>query len=311
VSAVAQDRRRRRQGGDVRGDDVFHAAIGGAGTCGVVIGAEISAEPAYNLAKAVKVVPREWAEANLEALLAENTHLSFYYFGGLVHSAGRDRDLRLALVRMNKWNRTIDPPDAVRGVVKVFNELFDMAFSGHLIGVARALHVTDWLGRVGMRLYALAVNHRAVVYPAEEGFPRLLYFRHDEIEYGIARENLTACLEEVQLLLGERRYPSIIEIRFTPDTSQALLGPGVDRPTAYVELAPSMSRETDTVFREFEAIVLRHGGQPHLGKKMYLDRTQMDAIYGAERMERFRAARRSQDRSDKFLNEFTERVLGG
>jgi hypothetical protein len=257
------------------------------------------------------VIPREWAEANLEALLAENTHLSFYYFGGLVDSAGRDRDLRLALVRMNKWNRTIDPPDAVRGVVKVFNELFDMAFSGHLIGVARALHVSDWLGRVGMRLYAVAVNHRAVVYPAEEGFPRLLYFRHDEIEYGIARENLTACLEEVQLLLGERRYPSIIEIRFTPDTSQALLGPGVDRPTAYVELAPSMSRETDTVFREFEAIVLRHGGQPHLGKKMYLDRAQMEAIYGAERMERFRAARRSQDGSGKFLNEFTERVLGG
>lgn len=294
-----------------RGDDVFHAAIGGAGTCGVVIGAEISAEPAYNLSKVVKVLPRPWVEANLDALLEENTHLSLYYFGGLTHSVEQDRNPRLAQVRMNKWNRTIDPPNAIRGIIKIFDELFDMAFSGHLIGVARVLHATDWLARVGMRLYALGINHRAVVYPAEDGFPRLLYFRHDEIEYGIPREELLACLEDVQVLLRERHYPTIIEIRFTPNKSQALLGPGVGRRTAYVELAPSMSRDTDLVFREFEQIVLRHGGQPHLGKKLYLDRHQMESIYGMKTMERFRAARGSQDASGKFLNEFTEKVLGG
>lgn len=293
------------------GSDVFHAAIGGAGTCGVVVGAELCAQPAYNLSKTVKVVPRQWAEAHLDALLEENTHLSFYYFGGLAQTGDQDRTPGVAQVRMNKWNRTIDPPNAGRGIVKILDELFDMAFSGHLLGVARVLHATDWLARVGMRLYALAVNHRAVIYPAEEGFGRLLYFRHDEIEYGIPRENLPACLEDVHALLRERRYPTLIEIRFTPDQSQALLGPGVGRPTAYVELAPSMSRHTDAVFREFEQIVLRHGGQPHLGKKVYLDRDQMERIYGTKKMRRFRAARRSQDHSDKFLNEFTERVLGG
>lgn len=293
------------------GSDVFHAAIGGAGTCGVVIGAEISAGPAYNLSKAVKVVPQAWAEDNLDALLEENSHLSFYYFGGLTRSARQDRAPGMALVRMNKWNRTIDPPDAVGRFIKILDELFDMVFSGHLMGLARALHATDWLARVGIRLYALAVNHRAVVYPAEAGFPRLLYFRHDEIEYGIPRENLSACMEDVHVLLRERRYPTIIEIRFTPDSSQALLGPGVGRPTAYVELAPSTSRETDPVFREFEQIVLRHEGQPHLGKKLYLDREQMERIYGTQAMRRFRDARRTQDPSGKFLNEFTERILGG
>lgn len=292
------------------GDDVFHAAIGGAGTCGVVIGAELAVEPAYHLAKAVKVVPRPWAEANLDALLEENTHLSFYYFGGVGHSPRQEHDPDVAVVRMNKWNRTVDPPSGGRRLVKVLDEFFDMVFSGHLIGVARVLHATDWLARVSMRVYALAVNHRAVVYPSAEGFARLLYFRHDEIEYGIPRQNLLACLDEVHELLRERRYPTIVEIRFTPDHSQALLGPGVGRATAYVELAPSMSRTTDPVFREFEGIVLRHDGQPHLGKKLYVDRERLEQIYGADTMQRFDAARRAQDPAGKFLNAFTEEVLG-
>lgn len=292
------------------GDDVFHAAIGGAGTCGVVIGAELQVGPAYNLAKAVKVVPRRWAEANLDALLAENTHLSFYYFGGVSHSSEQDHDPNVAVVRMNKWNRTIDRPTSGRRLVKVADELFDMVFSGHLIGVARLLHATDWLARVSMRIYALAVNHRAVVYPSADGFARRLYFRHDEIEYGIPRENLLACLEDIHALLRRHRYPTIIEIRFTPDHSQALLGPGVGRSTAYVELAPSMSRPTGPVFREFERIVVGHAGQPHLGKKCELDRDQMEEIFGHNRMERFDAARRAQDPTGKFLNDFTASLVG-
>ena len=292
------------------GDDVFYAAIGGAGTCGVVVGAELRCEPTYNMSKAVKVVPRQWAEANLDRLLEENTHLSFYYFGGLTRSAEQEARAELSPVRMNKWNRTVDLPDRGRALIKITDELFDLIFSGHLIGLARVLHVTDWLARTSMALYALAVNHRAVVYPAKEGFARLLFFRHDEIEYGVPRDALLPCLEEVRTLLRDRRYPAIIEVRFTPDHSQGLLGPGVGRPTAYLELAPSMSRSTDPIFREFEAIVLRHRGQPHLGKKVYLDQRQMDDVYGSERMERFRAARRTQDPAGKFLNAFTERLLG-
>jgi hypothetical protein len=129
------------------------------------------------------------------------------------------------------------------------------------------------------------------VYPADEGFARLLYFRHDEIEYGLADEDLLPGLNEVRAMLLRRHYPTIIEVRFTPNNSQGLLGPGVERRTAYVELAPSLSRRTDPVFQEFEQIVLRHGGRPHLGKKLYIDRDNMDAIYGTKKMDAFDTAR--------------------
>lgn len=293
------------------GDPVFHAAIGGAGTCGVIIGAEILAQPAYNLSKTVRVVDRDWTEKHLESLLDENNHLSFYYFGGLAKRPEQDHMPGVALVRMNKWNRTVEIPNRGRRILKVFDELFELAFSGHLIELARAVHRTDWLAGVAMRLYSLSVNHRSVIYSAEEGFARLLFFRHDEIEYGIHRDDFRACIDDVYSMLRERRYPTIIEIRFTPNESQAMLGPGVGRPTAYIELAPSLSRDSDAIFREFERIVVKYKGQPHLGKKVYLDRQQMEGIYGAETMQAFRATRQSQDASGKFMNDFTERILGG
>jgi FAD/FMN-containing dehydrogenase len=76
----------------------------------------------------------------------------------------------------------------------------------------------------------------------------------------------------VHALLRARRYPTIIEV-------------------------------------EFEEIVIRHGGQPHLGKKVSIDRERMEGIYGSPDMERFRRACQAQDPAGKFLNEFTERVL--
>ena len=293
-----------------RGHPVFHAAIGGAGTCGVIIEAEIEAPPTYNLCKTVRVVDRDFAEENLDRLLDENDHLSFYYLAGLARREDQDHSSRLALVRMNKWNRTSEPPNVRRKTFKVRDEVLDLAISGHLIPIARALHRTDWLAGFGMRLYARSVEHRAVTYPASEGFARMLFFRHDEIEYGIPRDRFRPCINEVYRMVSERGFPTIIEVRFTPDQSLATLGPGVGRPTAYIELATSLSRDSDAVFREFERIVLKHDGRPHLGKKLYLDREQMESIYG-ERMHTFRDARRSQDASGKFMNEFTEGILGG
>ena len=293
-----------------RGDDVFHAAFGGIGTCGVVIELEIECEPAYNLATAVKLVDREWAEEKIEALLAENTHVSFYYFGGFARRTAQESLKGLARVRMNKWNRTVDPPTQWPRTHRLIAELGDVLFSGFLFDIARLLHIANPFARVAFFLYGLVVNLRELVYPAHEGFSRILYFRHDEMEYGIPFESYRECLQEVRTLLLKHRYPTIIEIRFTPDKSQALLGPGTGRRTAYIELAPSMSRPTDPIFAEFEKIVLKYGGRPHLGKKTNIGLEDLAAIYPPDVLQRFQDARRSQDPRGKFMNEFTDRLFG-
>ncbi len=293
------------------GDDVFHAAIGGAGTCGVVIEAEIECEPAYRLAKAVKVVDREWAEDNIEGLLQENTHLSFYYFSGFARTPEQENVPGLNKVRMNKWNRTLDPVDPFRVFHKISDELGDMLFSGFLFDIARWFHVADILARNSLRVYAFVVNSREIVYPSSEGFPRTLYYRHDELEYGLPFERYRECLREIRRLLIALRYPLIIEVRFTPDHRTAgLLGPGAGRRTAYLEITPSMARPTDAVLAKVEQVILRFGGKPHLGKKSYINRQEFDATHPPAVLQRFHGARRSQDPDGKFLNEFTGRLLG-
>ena len=64
----------------------------------------------YNLETAVQIVDRDTAEENIEALLAEHSHLSFYYFGGFARRDSQENERGLAVVRMNTWDRTDEPP---------------------------------------------------------------------------------------------------------------------------------------------------------------------------------------------------------
>lgn len=68
-----------------------------------------------------------------------------------MHSAGRDGEPRLALVRMNKLEPGDRSPGHHPGRRQDPQERLDMAFSGHLIGLARVFDVTGWLGRVLVR----------------------------------------------------------------------------------------------------------------------------------------------------------------
>jgi FAD/FMN-containing dehydrogenase len=291
-----------------RTSDVFHAAIGGAGTCGVIIEVEMLCEPAYQLAKAVKVVPREWAEDHIDELLRENTHLSFYYFAGFARTMEQEHVQGLNKVRMNKWNRTVEPPDAWRKINEIAAEVADVLFSGFVFDIARFLHRSETVARISLQVYALVVNLHQVVYRSSEGFPRKLYFRHDELEYGVPFENYRECLREVRQLLIKIQFPLIIEVRFTPDTSQAFLGPGTGRRSAYLEITPSMSRPSDGMFMKVEEIILRHGGQAHLGKKSYIDRPMFEHMY-ARTIQQFQTVRKAQDPNGKFLNDFTGRLF--
>ena len=138
-----------------------------------------------------------------------------------------------------------------------------------------------------------------------------MYYRHDELEYGVPFELYQQCLAAIRKLLIELRYPLIIEVRFTPKHSAAMLGPGTgpSQRTAYLEITPSMSRPTDEMFKAVEQILLQYQGRPHFGKKTYVDRGGLRSIYSTDVLDRFEAARSSQDPGGKFLNEFTERLF--
>jgi FAD/FMN-containing dehydrogenase len=270
--------------------------FGALGTCGVVTEVELDLVNAFNLAKTIEVVDRATSEANVEALIAQNDHISFYYLAG-----GDEAES----VRLHKWNRVSEPvtPDWPRR--KAFAELSDFAVSAFLPDVAQLIAAVD---EDSVFSNIVAPDHRLVM-PSSEGFGRKLFYRHDEIEYGVPFENWLVCLGEIMDLLREKRFFSIVEVRFTPDRSQALLGPGVGRRTAYIELATPLGQDTAEVYDAAEDIFRAHRGQPHLGKKTRITAQEMLETYG-ERFLMFQEVRRAQDPKGKFSNAFTARVLG-
>ncbi|NVB37770.1 FAD-binding protein [Pseudenhygromyxa sp. WMMC2535] len=278
------------------GDPLFHAAFGAIGTCGVVCELELQLVDAFRMQKATEMVDRAAAEAGIEDLLAANEHMSFYYVGGSDESES---------VRVHRWNRTEAPLTPQWEKHKIRAELSDFALSAFLPGVAELVADIDEDSWLSDRL----APDDALVMPGGRAFGRKLFYRHDEIEFGLPFANYQACLREILAMLRRRDFFSIIEVRFTPDQSRSLIGPGAARRTAYVELATPLSQVQEEVFARAEAIFREHGGAPHLGKKTNVTAQDMLEIHG-DRFLRFQAVREAQDPNGKFLNAFTGRVFG-
>ena len=277
------------------GHPLFHAAFGALGTCGVVVEAVLELVPAFNLVKTTTMVDRAATEANLDALVAAHDHVSFYYVGGDTDSES---------VRLHTWDHTTEPVTDDWERKKALVELTDFAISAFLPSAAELIAEID---EDSFLSNALAPDHRLVM-PGSQGFGRKLFYRHDEIEYGVPFGNWRPCLAEIMELLERNKYFSVVEVRFTPNTSQALLGPGVGRPTAYLELATPLSQPVDAIFAAAERIFLAHGGQPHLGKKTNLAAQDLLSIY-QQRFEQFTVVRTQQDHGGKFLNSFAARLF--
>lgn len=282
------------------GEKAFHAALGGLGACGVVIEVEIACVEAFNLRKSVTVVRRDWVTQHLDQIIDEHHHVSFYYVAGI----------QAEHVRMNTWDHTIEPPASLFRLHKMRLELVDMLVSGYLLGLSRVLKLSDLTANLGLLFFKLTMDGHHTVYPARSGFPRKLYYSHDELEYGIPYENHHACLAEVLAHLAERRFLTIVEVRFTPDQSKSLIGPGVGRRTCFIELAPSLSVDPSEVFPDVEKILWKHGGQLHFGKATRADAKQMKAMYG-ERLTRFRKECLELDPTGKFSNDFLVQLFEG
>jgi FAD/FMN-containing dehydrogenase len=281
------------------GEPAFHAVLGGLGCCGVVTEVELQCVDAYNLAKSIRIVRRDWAEANIDRLLAEHDHLSFYYLGGV------DAEN----VRMNVWDQTPQAPQRSYPWRDMYLELVDMLFTGYVIGLARSMKAAAATAWLGLAFFKLTMDGHQTVYPSSVGFRRKLFYRHDEMEYGVPFEVYRECLAELRAMLRRKKFVSIIEVRFTPDRSRGLLGPGVGRRTCFIELAPGLSRDPTEIFQEGERIFRRHGGQLHLGKATWVTPQDLREMF-ADRFAQFQEVRREQDPAGKFDNAFALALFG-
>jgi FAD/FMN-containing dehydrogenase len=293
-----------------------HLPVSGAlGTLGIVVEIVIKLDAAYHMFKIERFVPRAWAEANLERLLDVGQtdpllaydHVSFYYAGG-------DAD-PLETVRMNAWKRTVDPLSPAVHETKTIREIFDAVGSGFLPDLLLRL-AGKKINAPGQppgpddnAIIAELNKRKPLVLQANDAFARKLFFQHDEIEvgiplhgdYDIARSAIQATLT----LMQKQEFKTIIEVRFTPDLSEAMLGPGTNGPTCYIELATALGDYTKEriaeVYDQFDRLMRsNYNARPHLGKKSVVTYNDMEALYGGLWQD-FQNLRQRMDPDQRFL----------
>ncbi len=281
-------------------DDLFRAAVGGIGSVGVITRVTLQCVDAFDLRQATMVETRGWAEENLDRLLADHDHLSFYVYPFT------------PLLHVHTWDRTSAPRSPLGGTREALNEA-KAALAAATFGDAMA-----HLGRLpasadaGMRMQS-ATN---LVLHSHEAFSRSQYHLHQELELAVPRDRVWACLDELvdlyERMYRERPLPFLLaEVRFSPAGHDcSLLGAGVDRASAWLCLCLNQSGRVADYFDAVEQWVRTSDARVHLGKWCEtLDAADLARMHG-ERFERFRAVRAAADPDGRFVNPFVERVLG-
>jgi hypothetical protein len=306
---------------------------GGIGMTGVAVEAVVQLVPSFNFEKHERWIGREFLEGNIENFLRTNQaadsdfdypHVSMYYAGGY----GVDR---IQSVQLNSWKPTVNTPPADALRIKRERELLDHVgsafFPQQLFGLGQHEAPSFPNGDDGHPILRSLNDRKEQTLQANHAFARKLYFQHDEIESGIVLplladgtpdcDRFRTAIRRTQELLEEEEIETIIEVRFTPDASEGMLGPGTGGPTCYIELAPSMalySRERIVqVFHLFDEMLREEfQARPHLGKKTSVDAADMANLYG-EDWATFNRVRRTIDPGGKFLparNELLQRLFG-
>lgn len=133
---------------------------------------------------------------------------------------------------------------------------------------------------------------------------------HREVEYAVPLADTAAVLREVKARIQREglkvNFP--VEVRFVAGDGSLLSPAFGEGPVAQIGCYIGESRDTEALFRGFEADVQARGARPHWGKE--LDCTPAYLARAFPGYERFKAVRDALDPSRTFSNVFIERLLG-
>ena len=281
-------------------DDLFRAAVGGIGSVGVITSVTVQCVDAFRLQQRSFVETRSWAEENLDRLLADHDHVSFYVYPFT------------EMLHVHTWDHTTEPRARFGRRREAANEA-KAAVTAATVGDAMAhLGALPKTATAAMKLQ----QGTSLVLDSYEAFSRSQYHLHQELELAVPRhrvwEDLDRSLAIYEELYRERKLPFLlVEVRFSPaGHDRSLLGPGGERETAWLCLCANQSGAVGEYFDAIERWLPSTDARVHLGKWCEsLDKVDTARMYGDD-FHQFQAVRHKADPDGRFGNPFTDRVFG-
>jgi FAD-linked oxidoreductase len=278
-----------------RDPELLRAARVGLGALGVLAEVTLRCVPAFTLCGIDAPASLEQTLDRFEQLSLTNEHFEFFVFP----------HCDIALTRTN--NRVSQAPRPRGRAVEYAND------------VLLTNHAFDLMCRIGRRMPSrIPEINRLVTRLAGSSkridrshrifaSPRLVRFT--EMEYALPRRHTTHAVRAIMDLIERRGFPVPfpIEVR-TVAADDALLSTAAGRESGYVAVHMYRGMEWRPYFEAVEQIMDGLEGRPHWGKRHFQTAATLRPRYPD--WDRFQAIRARLDPTGRFVNAWTDRVLG-
>ena len=279
-------------------DDVFRAAIGGIGAVGIIAEVVVQGVDRFNVEQKTEIANLSFVEGNLDRLLQENDHFSFYFF------PFTDK------CQINTWNRT-NKRKSFLGTfwefVSISKDALLAAWFGNLFAYAGLLPTLSNLTHSIKRGTNLVLE-------SNEAFNRTIYHLHQELEFTVPFENTFEICRRFKDLY-EQMYAkglpyTLFEVRFTPaGHDRTLIGAGRESRSTWIDLVCNDSDGFEKYYTAAEDLIRKVGAKPHLGKYCEsLNRSDLERLH-RDHFTKFLHLQKEHDPEGKFVNEFTRRLF--
>jgi L-gulono-1,4-lactone dehydrogenase len=281
-----------------QGDDLFRAAVGGAGAAGIISEVVIQAVDRFHVEQKVTLSNLAYVESNLDRLLLENDHFSIYAF------PYTDK------CQINTWLHT----EAAESPYGEMRELVSISLDALLsTWIGNFLAYSGLLKGLSDKVHSIKKGSDLVL-ESSQAFTRTIYPLHQELEFAVPYEQTFTVLRAF-LSLYERLAPlglpyGVIEVRFTPaGYNGSWIGAGRERMSAWIDVIYYDSHGVDAYYDLVEALMMALGGRPHLGKWNKRINSRYLAYVHGPHFEKFRQVVTEHDPQRKFVNDYTRRLF--
>lgn len=271
--------------------DMFHAALVGLGSFGVVTEYTLQNWPLAYTERQVTMLPLEDLLADWTNLYQKNRNAEFFYipFTGLAMK-----------VLHNQTDKAVTP----RGEDKDMESLMDLK---------KLRDYMSWSPSLRRRIAQMLAENHGTEYAVDYGWKLLASersVRFHEMEYHLPLDAQIPALKEVIAVIEKQRadvfFP--IEARVVKGDENAWLSPFYQQDTGSIAVHAYYEDDYQFLYTLIEPIFKRYGGRPHWGKMHSLTDKDFALLY--PQWQQVKAIRQQLDPQGKLLNVYTKQIWG-
>jgi FAD-linked oxidoreductase len=271
--------------------DIFHAALVGLGSFGVVTEYTLENWPLAYTERQVTMLPLEELLAEWTGLYQKNRNAEFFYipFTGLAMK-----------VLHNQTTKAVTP----RGEDKDMESLMDLK---------KLRDYASWSPSLRKRIAHMLADNHGTEYAVDYGWKLLASersVRFHEMEYHLPLDAQLPALKEVIAVIEKQRadvfFP--IEARVVKGDENAWLSPFYQQDTGSIAVHAYYEDDYQFLYTLIEPILKRYGGRPHWGKLHSLSDKEFALLY--PQWQQVKAIRQQLDPQGKLLNSYTKKIWG-